>query len=68
MKLYRIVVITPVKNIERGVWAKEVDIEKDHIIFVDDEDELIASYPAAITMITNIETKEEYEARKGKAE
>ena len=37
MKLYRIVVITPVKNIERGVWAKEVDIEKDHIIFVDDE-------------------------------
>lgn len=66
MKLYRIVVITPVKNIERGVWAKEVDIEKDHIIFVDDEDELIASYPAAITMITNVETKEEYEARKAK--
>ena len=68
MKLYRIVVITPVKNIERGVWAREVGIENDHITFVDEEDELVASYPAAITMITNIETKEEYEARKGKVE
>jgi hypothetical protein len=68
MKLYRITVVTPVKNIERGVWASQVGIENDHIIFVDDEDELIASYPAAITMITNVETKEEYEARKGKVE
>lgn len=68
MKLYRIVIITPTKNIERGVWAREVDIENNHITFVDEEDELVASYPAAITMITNIETKEEYEARKGKVE
>jgi hypothetical protein len=68
MKLYRITVVTPVKNIERGVWASQVGIENDHITFMDNEDELIASYPAAITMITNIETKEEYEARKGKAE
>lgn len=66
MKLYRITIITPTKNIERGVWASEVGIENDHITFVDDKDELTASYPAALTMITNIETKEEYEARTGK--
>ena len=66
MKLYRITVVTPIKNIERGVWASEVGIENDHITFVDENDELVASYPAQLTMITNIETKEQYEFRKGK--
>ncbi len=68
MKLYRVTVITPTKNIERGVWAENVDIDNGHIVFADADDNLLASYPIALTMITSVETKEEYEARKGRAE
>lgn len=72
MKLYRITVITPIENINRGVWAHSYGIENsygignNHITFVDEYGDLIASYPSSITMITNVETKEQYEARKGK--
>jgi hypothetical protein len=66
MKLYRITVITPSKNIERGVWADTVDIDNGHIVFADVNDDLIASYPLAATMITSVETKEEYDNRKAK--
>ncbi len=38
MKLYRVTVITPTKNIERGVWAENVDIVNGHIVFADADD------------------------------
>ena len=66
MKLYRITVITPTKNIERGVWAHDVDIDNGHMVFADENQDIIATYPLALTMITSVETKEQYEARKGK--
>ena len=66
MKLYRIVVITPTANVERGVWADSLDMKEGLLLFYNDEMEVIQSYPSQITYITNIETQEEYDARKAK--
>ena len=64
MKLYRITVITPALNIERGVWADHLTADEHSLIFKDKNFEEIARYPINYTMITSIETKEEYDKRK----
>lgn len=69
MNLYRVVVLREHKeNLERGVWADRMEIQGENILFMNvDEngvDNLIAMYPASQTIITNIETKEEYDKRK----
>ena len=70
MKLYRVVVLRETKeNIERGVWADKMEIQGLNILFFDTDketgvDKLTAVYPVRYTIITNIETKEEYDKRK----
>ena len=64
MKLYRITVITPSLNIERGVWADFLRVADGQIVFYDEANTVIAAYPVNYTMITSIETKEEYDKRK----
>ena len=64
MKLYRITVITPSLNIERGVWANYLVADEHSLIFKDENREEIARYPINYTMITSVETKEEYDKRK----
>ena len=70
MNLYRVVVLQKDKeNLERGVWADRMDIQGESILFlafdVDNmKDKLVGLYPAQYTVITNIETKEEYDKRK----
>ena len=70
MNLYRVVVLQKDKeNLERGVWADRMDIQGESILFlafdVDNmADRLVGLYPAQYTVITNIETKEEYDKRK----
>jgi len=70
MNLYRVVVLQKDKeNLERGVWADRMDIQGESILFltfdVDNmKDRLVGLYPAKYTVITNIETKEEYDKRK----
>jgi len=70
MNLYRVVVLQKDKeNLERGVWADRMDIQGESILFLafDVEnmtDKLVGLYPAQYTVITNIETKEEYDKRK----
>ena len=66
MKLYRVTIITPTGNLDRGVWASSVDIDGSHIVFIDESDDIVAAFPSSTTMITSIETKEQYEARKSK--
>lgn len=66
--LYRVVVLREHKeNIERGVWADKIEIGDKVISFyanLDDRLDLVAVYPTQYTIITNIESKEEYEKRK----
>jgi len=66
MKLYRLSVIVGNTTIERGVWAESLDMKEGLYLFYNNEYELIQAYPAQLTFITNIETKEEYDARKAK--
>jgi hypothetical protein len=73
MKLYRLILATPTDNISRGVWADDM-IVKDGVYYfrtlqaVESGEmkvlELLAAFPTQLTSITNIETKEEYEAKK----
>jgi len=50
MNLYRLIVLREDKeNLERGVWA----------------DRMVGLYPARYTVITSVETKEEFDKRKG---
>ena len=67
MKLYRITIITPSVNIERGVWADYMKVQDGQIIFIEEvesEEKIIGVYPANYTLITSIETKEDYDKRK----
>ena len=70
MNLYRVVVLQKDKeNLERGDWADRMDIQGESILFlafdVDNmTDRHVGLYPAQYTVITNIETKEEYDKRK----
>lgn len=66
MKLYRLSVIVGNTTIERGVWADDMVIKDGCYFFRDEYSELLQSYPTQFTFITNIETKEEYDARKAK--
>lgn len=64
MKLYRLIVITPTTNINRGVWADYIKVSDNTISFLDEYREEVAMYPIRNTIITSIETKEEYDNRK----
>ena len=64
MKLYRLIVITPTTNINRGVWADYIKVNDNTISFLDEFREEVAMYPIKSTIITSIETKEEYDNRK----
>ena len=69
MNLYRVVVLREHKeNLERGVWADRMEIQNENILFMSSNEEgvevLVAMYPACQTIITNVETKEEYDKRK----
>jgi hypothetical protein len=66
MKLYRLSVIVGNTTIERGVWADNLDMREGLYLFYNEETEVIQSYPAQLTFITSIETKEDYDARKAK--
>jgi hypothetical protein len=66
MKLFRLSVIVGNTTIERGVWADNLDMKEGLYIFYNDKGEAIQSYPAQLTFITSIETKEDYDARKAK--
>ena len=68
MKLYRLIIATPTMNINRGVWAEYTRMEEKTICFLDGQREVIAMYPIDITLVTSIETKEEYEAKKEKSD
>jgi len=70
MKLYRIIVLQQDKdNLERGVWADRMEFQGESIVFISFDDTTMADrvvglYPARYTVITNVETKEEYNKRK----
>ena len=64
MKLYRIIIITPTANINRGVWATYLRMTENTITFLDENRDEVAVYPINSTIITSIQTKEEYEANK----
>jgi hypothetical protein len=70
MNLYRVIVLREDKeNLERGVWADKMELKGESILFlafsVDSmQDELVGLYPARYTVITSVETKEEYDKRK----
>jgi len=64
MKLYRLIVITPTTNINRGVWADYIRVDENTISFLDENRDELAMYPIRSTIITSIETKEEYDNRK----
>jgi hypothetical protein len=66
MKLFRLSVITGNTTIERGVWADNVRVVDGCYFFRDEYNELLQSYPIQYTFITNIESKDEYDARKAK--
>lgn len=74
MNLYRVIVLQERENLERGVWADKVEIQETSLVFLKYDEgidgtiirQLItAVYPAKLTVITNVETKEEYDRRKG---
>ena len=64
MKLYRLIIITPTTNINRGVWADYIRVNDNTISFLDEFREEVAMYPIRNTIITSIETREQYDNRK----
>jgi hypothetical protein len=64
MKLYRLIIITPTTNITRGVWADYIRVNDNTISFLDEFREEVAMYPIRNTIITSIETREQYDNRK----
>lgn len=76
MKLYKISIIVGNTTIERGVWADDLIVEDGVYYFRNLHStesgmvvtgELVQAYPTQFTFITNIETKEEYDARKARS-
>jgi len=71
MNLYRVIVLREDKeNLERGVWADRIEFQGESILFLtfdtgSTEDRLVGLYPARYTVVTNVETKEEFDKRKG---
>ena len=70
MNLYRLIVMGPPNNLERGVWAEDMIISNDIYFFRNhtQNDKLVAAYPSRITIITSVETKEEHEAAQRRKE
>jgi len=70
MNLYRVVVLREDKeNLEKGVWADRMEVQGESILFITFDtdsmkDRLVGLYPARYTVITSVETKEEYDKRK----
>lgn len=62
--LYRLIVITPTANINRGVWASYLRFGDNTFSFLDENRDEIAVYPIRCTIITSVETKEQYDNRK----
>ena len=71
MNLYRVIVLREDKeNLERGVWADKMEFKGDSILFLAFDtdtmsDRMVGLYPACYTVITSVETKEEFDKRKG---
>jgi len=71
MNLYRVIVLREDKeNLERGVWADKMEFKGESILFsiFDTDtmsDRLVGLYPARYTVVTSVETKEEFDKRKG---
>jgi hypothetical protein len=71
MNLYRVIVLREDKeNLERGVWADNIEFKGESLLFsaFDTDlmkDRLVGLYPARYTIITSMETKEEFDKRKG---
>jgi hypothetical protein len=71
MNLYRVIVLREDKeNLERGVWADKMEFKGDSILFLTFDadtmnDRLVGLYPARYTVVTSVETKEEFDKRKG---
>jgi hypothetical protein len=71
MNLYRVLVLREDKeNLERGVWADKMEFKGDSILFLafdtdSMQDRMVGLYPARYTVITSVETKEEFDKRKG---
>ena len=71
MNLYRIIVLREDKeNLERGVWADRMEFQGESILFLvlDKDtlaDKLVGLYPARYTVVTSVESKEEFDKRKG---
>ena len=69
MNLYRVIVLQMDKeNLERGVWADKMDINGTNIVFLKEDEgfvlQTIAVYPAQYTIVSNIESKVDYDKRK----
>lgn len=70
MNLYRVLVLREEReHLERGVWADRMDIKGESILFFSldtdiMQDRLVGVYPARYTVVTNVETKEEFDKRK----
>jgi len=71
MNLYRVIVLREDKeNLERGVWADKMEFKGESILFLafdtdSMQDRMVGLYPARYTVVTSVETKEEYDKRKG---
>jgi hypothetical protein len=74
MKLHRLILTTPTENISRGVWADEMIVEDGVYYFRNlpsvesGVGGIVAAFPTQLTSVTNIETKEEYEAKKERSD
>ena len=70
MNLYRVIVLREDKeNLERGVWADRMELKGESILFLafdtdSMQDKMVGLYPARYTVVTSVETKEEYDKRK----
>jgi hypothetical protein len=71
MNLYRLIVLREDKeNLERGVWADRMEFKGESILFLvfdtdSMQDRMVGLYPARYTVVTSVETKEEFDKRKG---
>lgn len=71
MNLYRVIVLREDKeNLERGVWADRMDVKGESLLFLtydtdNMQDRLVGLYPARYTVVTSVESKEEFDKRKG---
>jgi len=71
MNLYRVIVLREGKeyHIERGVWADRMELQGESILFLSFDkdtmsDRITGLYPARFTIVTSVESKEEFDKRK----